>query len=154
MRRLRRVFGGWLGWRARRAGPAPARRRERGSAVVEFALILPVLCAVMFGTMEYGWIIYQQFNLASAIRDGLRQGVTISQTATPDPRAMAVQIALADLQKVGVASSAVNLTATYAGTLPTKTMTLAADLTYQKLIGFVPTPPHLTYSMTMMLELQ
>lgn len=130
------------------------RRGERGAAAVEFALIFPLLAAVLFGAVEYGWVLFQQFNLANAVRDGLRQGVTVSQTANPDPGATAVQVARQDLQKLGVATGSVVLTATYTGGVPTRTMTLAADMTYRKLTGFVPTPAHLTYTMTMMLELQ
>jgi Flp pilus assembly protein TadG len=130
------------------------RRRDSGAAAVEFALIFPLLAAVLFGTLEYGWVLFQKFNLANAVRDGVRQGVTVAQTASPDPGATAVQVAQQDLQKLGVSLSSVALTATYAGTVPTRTMTLAADMTYRKLTGFVPTPAHLTYTMTMMLELQ
>lgn len=141
----------------RRDGAAQAVRGdrvERGAAAVEFALILPVLLAVVFGILEYGWIFYQQFNLASAVRDGLRQGVTVSQTASPDPRAASIEQAQADLQTTGISPGSVTLTAIYAGSSPTKTMTLTATMTYNKLIGFVPTPTRLQYAMTMMLELQ
>ena len=55
---------------------------------------------------------------------------------------------------MGIAPNAVTVTATYAGSAPTKTMTLTASMSYQKLIGFVPTPSRLRYAMTMMLELQ
>jgi Flp pilus assembly protein TadG len=127
--------------------------KDRGAAAVEFALVLPVLMAVVFGILEYGWIFYEQFNLAGAVRDGLRQGVTVSQTANPDPKAFAISKAQADLQALGM-TTGVAVTAAYSGASPTKTMTLTADLTYHKLIGFVPTPAHLKYTMTMMLELQ
>ncbi|MES1207837.1 MAG: TadE/TadG family type IV pilus assembly protein [Pseudomonadota bacterium] len=130
------------------------RRPDGGAAAVEFALIFPLLALVLFGTLEFGWVLFQQFNLANAVRDGIRQGVTVAQTATPDPGATAVQVAQQDLQKLGVATGSVALTATYSGSVPTRTMTLSADMTYRKLTGFVPTPAHLTYSMTMMLELQ
>lgn len=134
--------------------PGAKRRRDLGAAAVEFALILPVLLSVVFGILEYGWIFYQQFNLASAVRNGLRQGVTVSQTASPDPRASAIDKTKADLQTMGISPGTVTVTATYAGSMPTKTMTLSAGMTYQKLIGFVPTPSRLQYAMTMMLELQ
>lgn len=133
---------------------ADTRLSDRGAAAVEFALVFPLLAAIVFGTVEYGWLLLQQFNVASAVRDGLRQGVTVAQETTPDPRATAVRVAQADLNKLGIPSNTVVLTASYSGTSPMKTMTLSADLTYKKLTGFVPTPAHLKYAMTMMLELQ
>lgn len=128
--------------------------RERGAAAIEFALVLPVFLTVVFGVIEYGFVFYQQFNLAGAVRDGLRQGVTISQSVSPDPRSTAVQKAQANLQTLGISPATVTLTATYSGSAPTKTMTLNATMAYVKLIGFVPTPSQLKYAMTMMLELQ
>ncbi|MES1205222.1 MAG: TadE family protein [Pseudomonadota bacterium] len=130
------------------------RAGDRGVVAVEFALIVPLFAALLFGILEYGWIFYQQFNLASAVRNGLRQGVTISQTANPDPRAFSVQRTQADLQTMGVAPASVTLTPVYNGTSPTRTLTLTAVMAYQPLIGLVPTPPQLRYAMTMMLELQ
>lgn len=140
----------------RQRRPPGLRRRfgDGGAAAVEFALILPVLLSVVFGILEYGWIFYQQFNLASAVRNGLRQGVTISQTASPNPQETCRQKALADLQTMGISPASVTVTATYAGSTPTRTMTLSASMNYSKLIGFVPTPARLVYAMTMMLELQ
>ena len=131
------------------------RRRERGAAAVEFALILPLLAAVLFGALEYGWILLQQFNLANAVRDGVRQGVTVAQTASPDPRALAVQVAQADLLKLGVPSTSVVLTATYAGSSPTKTITLSGRPDLQEADGLRADARRTSpYSMTMMLELQ
>jgi len=130
------------------------RRGQRGATAVEFALVLPVFLTVVFGVIEYGWVFYQQFNLAGAVRDGLRQGVTISQTASPDPRSTAVTKAQANLTTLGVSLTGVTLAATYGGASPTKTMTLSGTMTYKKMIGFVPTPSTLKYAMTMMLEMQ
>lgn len=155
------MMNGGLQWWARARGQRSGglatrsrRRPQRGAVAVEFALILPVFLAVVFGVIEYGWVFYQQFNLAGAVRDGLRQGVTISQTASPDPRSTAVSKAQANLTTLGVSLTGVTLTATYSGTSPTKTMTLSGTMTYKKMIGFVPTPSTLKYAMTMMLEMQ
>ncbi len=139
-----------------RKSPTTARRRrpDAGASAVEFALVLPMFLLIVYGVIEYGWVFYQQFNLASAVRDGLRQGVTCSQTGAPDPQSQAVTVAKADLQRLGVAATDVTLTTSYAGSSPTKTMTLSGTLTYHKLIGMVPTPARLHYAMTMMLELQ
>jgi Flp pilus assembly protein TadG len=131
-----------------------ARSGQRGAAVVEFALVLPLFAAILFGIIEYGWVFYQRFNIANAVRDGLRQAVTVSQLASPDPRSVAVSRTQTDLQTAGIAPGGVTLTALYSGTAPTKVMTVTAVMAYHPLIGLVPTPQNLTYAMTMMLELQ
>lgn len=135
---------------------APRKRRNRqgGAVAVEFALLFPLLAALLFGIAEYGWIFYQQFNLASAVRDGLRQGVTISPTASPDPATTARNRARDHLSGLGLDPNRVTLETTYAGSIPTRTLKLSARMNYSKLIGFVPTPTRLQYEMTMMLELQ
>jgi len=73
------------------------RQRQRGTTVVEFALVFPLFMTVLFGVIEYGWIFYQRFNIANAVRDGVRQGVTVAKEASPDPRTFAIQKTQADL---------------------------------------------------------
>ena len=133
-----------------------SRRRppDRGAVIVEFALLLPVMAGLLFGIIEYGWVFYQQFNLAAAVRDGLRQGVTIPPSASPDPATTARDRAREHLRGLGLDPNRVTLNATYAGSIPTRTLRLSARMDYRKLIGFVPTPSRLQYEMTMMLELQ
>lgn len=46
--------------------------RRRGVEIVEFALILPVILAVLMAIMEGGWMIKNQLVLANATRDGAR----------------------------------------------------------------------------------
>ena len=52
------------------------RRSEGGGAAVEFALIMPIFLAILFGMIDYGWYFYQKFTLTAAIREGVRYGVT------------------------------------------------------------------------------
>lgn len=53
----------------------PKRRRERGQAMVEFALILPVLLALLCGIIDFGWLYYNQLTLTNAAREGARYAV-------------------------------------------------------------------------------
>lgn len=46
--------------------------RRNGQALVEFALITPLLCALLFGAMQFGYAFYTYNNLAKAISDGAR----------------------------------------------------------------------------------
>ncbi|HVW19162.1 MAG TPA: TadE/TadG family type IV pilus assembly protein [Solirubrobacteraceae bacterium] len=46
---------------------------ERGQALVEFALVLPLLCLLLFGIVEFGLMFFKYVDLTSAARDGARQ---------------------------------------------------------------------------------
>jgi hypothetical protein len=50
------------------------RRDRRGAEVVEFSLILPVLCLLVFGAVDYGWLFFQQSLVTQAVMDGMRVG--------------------------------------------------------------------------------
>lgn len=77
----------------------PLRRRERGAAAVEFALVMPVLVMIMFGIMEFGYAFFIQSSVAAAARVGERNyainwanvgyssttATTLASSNTPDP---------------------------------------------------------------------
>ena len=42
---------------------------RRGAAVVELAVVTPILLMMMFGIMEFGWIFFMKETLTNATRD-------------------------------------------------------------------------------------
>ncbi len=46
--------------------------RQRGSAVVELAIVLPLLLLIFLGTAEFGRALFQYNTLTKAVRDGAR----------------------------------------------------------------------------------
>ena len=48
------------------------RGRDRGAAAGEFALVLPLLVALVFGITEFGRAYFVQTTLSGAARDGVR----------------------------------------------------------------------------------
>lgn len=48
------------------------RRDERGAAVVEFAIVLPILVLFIFGIVEFGRAYNARIELTSAVREGAR----------------------------------------------------------------------------------
>jgi Flp pilus assembly protein TadG len=50
-------------------------RSERGAAVVEFAVILPLLLLIIFGIVEFGFIFYNKAMLTNASREGARRAI-------------------------------------------------------------------------------
>jgi Flp pilus assembly protein TadG len=68
---------------------------ERGQAMVEFALIVPVLFLLVFGIIQTGLLFGKQLDLKSATRDGARRGaVSITNL---DPATVARQGVLRSL---------------------------------------------------------
>ena len=47
-------------------------RRQRGTATVEFAIVLPLLLVLMFATAELGRLISQYNTLTQSVRDAVR----------------------------------------------------------------------------------
>lgn len=56
--------------------------RARAAAVVEFAVVLPLLLTILFGIIEYGWVFMVRQTLQSAAREGARLAV-LQTSVTP-----------------------------------------------------------------------
>ena len=50
-------------------------KNKRGQALVELALVLPLLILLLFGTMEFGRIFHSYLVLTNASREGARAGI-------------------------------------------------------------------------------
>lgn len=59
--------------RPRLFGPPPA--QQRGAAVVEFALILPILMALLVGGIDASLALYDKAVITNASREGARAGI-------------------------------------------------------------------------------
>jgi Flp pilus assembly protein TadG len=59
------------------SGPAGRfRHPEAGAALIEFALVLVPLLALIFLMVDTAWVIYAKASLQEAVREGVRFGVT------------------------------------------------------------------------------
>jgi Flp pilus assembly protein TadG len=52
--------------------PPHVKKRQRGQALVEFALMIPLFALLLFGLMDFGRVIYTQNTLAQAAREAAR----------------------------------------------------------------------------------
>jgi Flp pilus assembly protein TadG len=48
---------------------------ERGAAAVEFAIILPLLVVLVFGIIEFSFLLYDKAMITNASREGARAGI-------------------------------------------------------------------------------
>lgn len=53
----------------------PQRTKRRGAAIVEMAVITPLLILLLFGMIEFGWVFMVQSSLTNAAREACRVGV-------------------------------------------------------------------------------
>ncbi|MCU1440627.1 MAG: TadE family protein [Rhodoglobus sp.] len=103
----------------------PRRDDERGAAVVEFALILPILIVLILGLIEFGRIFNVQISITNAAREAAR-----TMAIENDP-ALARADAINAAPSVNPALAAGNITITPADcdAGQTVTVTIAYDVT-------------------------
>lgn len=70
---------------------AKFRRSEHGAAMVEFAIVAPLLFMLVFGIIDFGRALFVFNNLTNAAREGARLGAT---RIDPAPTTAAVQTAM------------------------------------------------------------
>lgn len=51
---------------------APRRRRQRGQALAELAIVMPIIMVLLLGTAQVGAILYGQITVDTAAREGAR----------------------------------------------------------------------------------
>lgn len=56
-------------------------RGSKGVALVEFAIVLPVLLLILFGIMEFGFMIYDKSIVTNASREAARRGIVYRTAA-------------------------------------------------------------------------
>lgn len=118
--------------------------RQRGLAMVEFAITLPLLLLLLLATAEFGRLISQYDTLTKAVRDGARyaastasQGATGLVSITPQ-----VQTAVANLVATGNINGSGS--ALLPGLVPTDVtvsdagngyVSVSASYTYEPIVG-------------------
>jgi Flp pilus assembly protein TadG len=55
--------------------------KSRGASAIEFAIILPLLLLIIFGTIEFGFLLYNKQVITNASREGARAGI-VARTPT------------------------------------------------------------------------
>lgn len=96
-------------------------RGERGQALVEFALILPILLLLVVGLFDVARAVWQENTLAYAAREGTRYAI-VHGSASADPSSSKDTADIASVvQKAAIGVPNVTVTVSYpdlSGTLP------------------------------------
>jgi Flp pilus assembly protein TadG len=59
-------------------------RAERGQTMVEFAMVLPILCLLLFGVIQFGITFNNYVTLTDAVRAASRKAAVSRQSGTRD----------------------------------------------------------------------
>jgi hypothetical protein len=59
-------------------------KNEEGSALIEGAIVVPVLCVLLFGVYEFSWFFYQQHLISTGLRDAARYLARSAAPCNPD----------------------------------------------------------------------
>src|SRR5215471_3686092 len=60
------------------------RKDEDGTALIEGAIVVPVLCILLFGVYEFSWFFYQQHLVSTGLRDAARYLARANAACNPD----------------------------------------------------------------------
>ena len=109
-------------------------RDEQGQTMVEFALVVPILCLVLFGVIQFGALYNDYVTLTDASRVGARKAAVSRHDA--DPAASAEAAARASASGLDAGDLDINVTAT--GWEHGEAVTVEATYPYNiSLLGFV-----------------
>ena len=67
-------------------GRPASRRAERGQSLVEFALIAPLLFLLLFGVIQFGFLMGGQIGLTNGVRETARYAATVPTATTVQVR--------------------------------------------------------------------
>lgn len=113
------------------------RRHEAGASVVEFALVFPVVIAVMFGIIQYGYHFWALETGAASAREAARRLAVGADWACTRTEA----IERLGQPAVGSTPPAVARAYSTGGTTPVVGSTVTVTVSFQSLdLGFLPLP--------------
>lgn len=88
-------------------------RRERGQDLVEFALIMPVVFALLFGILEFALVLFSYNTISDAAREAARWGVIVDADGyktEPEVKAKAEAVAASMGLSSAIATAKVDTT--------------------------------------------
>jgi Flp pilus assembly protein TadG len=111
-------------------------KRSDGQAMVEFALVLPLLAMLLFGVIQFGILFNNYLDLTDATRAGARKAAVSRQTTDPSgPAGVATQAVINSAGDITLTSANVTVTSTWQ---PGDDVTVQASYPYKiDLFGFV-----------------
>lgn len=119
---------------------APPRRRKRGRgdrgvALVEFAIIAPLLFLLIFGIMEFGWTFYQLNDVRQGAREAARLAAVNYRTSAVSGSTQTQQIVDEVCNRMEEGS--IDMTIALNGTTVGDAVAVTIEREYKPLTGFL-----------------
>jgi hypothetical protein len=137
------------------------RRFRQGANAIEFALVLPIFIAIVFGMLEFSWVFFQRTTVVHAVRNGCRAGATVHPEG--DDRGSPADIAQASIESLlgnlGIdcnGGAVCSFDIQQVGETPYEQLDCTFSMVWEPLLGLelVPTPDQLRARSIMQFELQ
>jgi Flp pilus assembly protein TadG len=134
--------------------------REKGASAVEFALVLPLLMLILFGIIEFGFIMYDKAIVTNASREAARRGIvyrkdggTVTQVPDDEVKQIAVDYCASYLVSLGTGTAAVLPPPIVSGNCAVQGSSRTVTVSYPYTFLFLPSfsgvlPPVITLSGT------
>jgi Flp pilus assembly protein TadG len=136
----------------------PESSKEKGQAMMEFALLLPVLLILLLGIIEFGRAAYYAIEVADAARAGAQYGSqSLADAANPGNIAAAAQNNAQDMGgALTVNAPQTACEAALAGCYPLVYLTVTTTYNFTPLFNYpgLPTTYNLTGSSTLPVQVQ
>lgn len=121
----------WTYFAKARAARRRGSHRARAGAVVEFAVVLPLLLTILFGIIEYGWVFMVRQTLQNAAREGCRLAVL---STSVEPYTNVTDRVAQVMSPTGLTSYTVNMTHATPGN-PVESVTVSVPYNDVSLLG-------------------
>jgi Flp pilus assembly protein TadG len=110
-------------------------QKERGQTTTEFAIVLPILCLLLFGVIQFGILFNNYVTLTDAVRAGARKAAVSRQIQGTTPRQACIDQIKASASDLDLSKLTPDCQSDW---LPTSTVTVTATYPYSvSLMGLV-----------------
>jgi Flp pilus assembly protein TadG len=110
-------------------------KNERGQTTTEFAIVLPVLCLLLFGIIQFGILFNNYVTLTDAVRAGARKAAVSRQITGTSPQQACIDQVKSSASDLDLSKLQATCTSTWQ---PASDVTVTATYPYSiSLLGLV-----------------
>ncbi len=110
--------------------------RSRGQSIVEFSLTLPIFLLLTLGTVEMGWLLYNNHTLSNSTREGARHAMVNGERSENENAIVEVQEIVSEYAS-GLSGPVTTTVAPDPIGEPGTQVTVSASYEYQPIVGMI-----------------